>query len=87
MAIKSSLRRLMLPTGASDYIAEKVQRGLQILAMDWPVAAAVERLRSRVLDQLRANILGTNKQSRSSHRSTERNIVSDLNNSESRKTA
>ena len=44
MAIKSSLRRLMLPAGASDYIGEKVQRGLQILAIDWPVAAAVERL-------------------------------------------
>lgn len=44
MAIKSSLRRLMLPARASDYIAEKVQRGLQILAIDWPVAAAVERL-------------------------------------------
>ncbi|HVH70425.1 MAG TPA: type II toxin-antitoxin system VapC family toxin, partial [Candidatus Dormibacteraeota bacterium] len=44
MAIKSSLRRLMLPARASDYIAEKVQRGLQILAIDWPAAAAVERL-------------------------------------------
>jgi len=44
MAIKSSLRRLMLPARASDYIAEKVQGGLQILAIDWPVAAAVERL-------------------------------------------
>ena len=44
MAIKSSLRRLLLPARASDYIAEKVQRGLQILAIDWPVAAAVERL-------------------------------------------
>ena len=44
MAIKSSLRRLMLPARASDYIAEKVQRGLQVLAIDWPVAAAVERL-------------------------------------------
>ena len=44
MAIKSSLRRLMLPAHASDYIADKVRRGLQILAIDWPVAAAVERL-------------------------------------------
>ena len=44
MAIKSSLERLMLPARASDYIGEKVQRGLQILAIDWPVAAAVERL-------------------------------------------
>ena len=44
MAMKSSLRRLMLPARPSDYIAEKVQRGLQILAIDWPVAAAVERL-------------------------------------------
>jgi PIN domain nuclease of toxin-antitoxin system len=44
MAIKSSLDRLTLPARASDYIAEKVQRGLQILTIDWPVAAAVERL-------------------------------------------
>jgi len=44
MAIKASLRRLTLPTRASDYIADKVQRGLQILAIDWPVAAAVEQL-------------------------------------------
>jgi len=44
MAIKSSLRRLTLPARASDYIADKVQRGLQILAIEWPVAAAVERL-------------------------------------------
>ena len=44
MAIKSSLRRLTLPARTSDYIADKVQRGLQILTIDWPVAAAVERL-------------------------------------------
>ena len=44
MAIKSSLRRLTLPSGASDYFGDKVQRGLRILAIDWPVAAAVERL-------------------------------------------
>src|SRR4029077_18980715 len=42
--LKSSLRRLTLPARASDYIADKVQRGLQILAIEWPVAAAVERL-------------------------------------------
>ena len=44
IAIKSSLRRLTLPVRASDYIADKVQQGLQILAIDWPVTAAVERL-------------------------------------------
>jgi PIN domain nuclease of toxin-antitoxin system len=44
MAIKSSLQRLTLPARAPDYIAQKVQKGLQILAIDWPVAAAVERL-------------------------------------------
>lgn len=44
MAIKSSLHRLTLPAGASDYIADKVRSGLQILAIEWPVAAAVERL-------------------------------------------
>jgi PIN domain nuclease of toxin-antitoxin system len=44
MAIKASLRRLTLPAPTSDYIADKVQRGLQILTVDWPVAAAVERL-------------------------------------------
>lgn len=43
MAIKSSLRRLTLPARASDYITDKVQRGLQVLAIDWSVAAAADR--------------------------------------------
>jgi len=44
MAVKSSLQRPTLPARASDSIADKVQRGLQVLAIEWPVAAAVERL-------------------------------------------
>jgi PIN domain nuclease of toxin-antitoxin system len=44
MAIKSSLGRLTLPTPAPAYVAEKVQAGLQILAIEWSHAAAVERL-------------------------------------------
>jgi PIN domain nuclease of toxin-antitoxin system len=44
MAIKASLQRLTLPSRASDYFADTVQKGLRILAIEWPVAAAVERL-------------------------------------------
>jgi PIN domain nuclease of toxin-antitoxin system len=44
MSIKSSLGRLTLPAQASEYIADKVQKGLRVLAIDWPIAAAVERL-------------------------------------------
>jgi PIN domain nuclease of toxin-antitoxin system len=44
LAIKSSLGRLTLPAPASEYIAEKVQNGLRVLPVDWPHAAAVERL-------------------------------------------
>jgi PIN domain nuclease of toxin-antitoxin system len=44
MAIKSSLGRLTLPAPATEYFAEKAQKGLRVLAIDWPHAAAVERL-------------------------------------------
>lgn len=44
MAIKSSLGRLTLPAPASEYVADKVQNGLRVLPIDWPHAAAVERL-------------------------------------------
>jgi PIN domain nuclease of toxin-antitoxin system len=44
MAIKSSLGRLTLPSPASEYVADKVQNGLRVLPVDWPHAAAVERL-------------------------------------------
>ena len=44
MAIKSSLGRLSLPVPAEDYIAGKIQQGLRVLPVDWPHAAAVERL-------------------------------------------
>jgi PIN domain nuclease of toxin-antitoxin system len=50
MAIKSSLQRLTLPSQASDYFADTVQKGLRILAIEWPVAAAVERLPSHHRD-------------------------------------
>jgi PIN domain nuclease of toxin-antitoxin system len=44
VSIKSSLKRLVLPAPAVDYIAEKVQAGLLILPVEWAHAAAVERL-------------------------------------------
>ena len=44
MAIKTSLGRLTLPAPASEYVADKVQNGLRVLPIDWPHAAAVERL-------------------------------------------
>ena len=44
MAIKSSLGRLTLPGPAAEYIADKVQSGLRVLAIEWPHAAAVERM-------------------------------------------
>lgn len=44
LAIKSSLGRLTLPAPMDEYLAEKVQQGLQILSVDWSHAAAVERL-------------------------------------------
>jgi len=44
MAIKVSLGRLTLPMPAHDYVADKVRHGLRVLPVDWPHAAAVERL-------------------------------------------
>lgn len=44
MAIKSSLGRLTLPAPAQAYVAEKVQAGLSILAIEWSHAAVVEGL-------------------------------------------
>jgi PIN domain nuclease of toxin-antitoxin system len=44
MAIKASLGRLSLPETAADYIAGKLQSGLQMLPIEWPHAAAVESL-------------------------------------------
>jgi PIN domain nuclease of toxin-antitoxin system len=44
MSIKASLGRLTLPAPVSEYIAEKVRQGLRVLSVDWPHAAAVERL-------------------------------------------
>jgi PIN domain nuclease of toxin-antitoxin system len=44
LAIKSSLGRLTLPAPALEYLSDKVQRGLRVLAVEWPHAAAVERL-------------------------------------------
>jgi PIN domain nuclease of toxin-antitoxin system len=44
LSIKSSLGRLTLPAPLDEYIAEKVQQGLRILAVEWTHAAAVERL-------------------------------------------
>lgn len=44
MSIKSGLGRLTLPAPVDDYIAERVQEGLRVLSIDWPHAAAVERL-------------------------------------------
>jgi PIN domain nuclease of toxin-antitoxin system len=44
MAIKSSLGRLSLPVPAAEYVAEKIERGLRVLAVEWTHAAAVEKL-------------------------------------------
>ena len=44
LSIKSSLGRLTLPAPADEYIADKVRQGLHVLSVDWPHAAAVERL-------------------------------------------
>jgi PIN domain nuclease of toxin-antitoxin system len=44
LSIKSSLKRLVLPAPAAEYIAEKVHAGLRILSVEWAHAAAVERL-------------------------------------------
>ena len=44
LAIKASLDRLTVPTSIADYLAAKVRDGLRILSIEWPHAAAVERL-------------------------------------------
>ena len=44
MAIKLSTRRLKLSAPADEYVRDKVQRGLRVLSVEWPHAAAVERL-------------------------------------------
>jgi len=44
MAIKAALGRLTLPASVEEYVAEKVEAGFRVLAIDWTHAAAVERL-------------------------------------------
>lgn len=44
MAIKSSLGRLTLPSPLEDYVAEQVADGVRVLPVEWPHAAAVQRL-------------------------------------------
>ena len=44
LSIKASLKRLVLPAPAAEYVAEKVQAGLRVLSVEWAHAAAVERL-------------------------------------------
>jgi len=44
MAIKAGLGRLVLPTTVEDYVMEKMAEGFTMLPIDWPHAAAVERL-------------------------------------------
>jgi PIN domain nuclease of toxin-antitoxin system len=44
LAIKARLGRLSLPAPVADYIAAKVRDGLRVLSIEWPHAAAVERL-------------------------------------------
>lgn len=44
MSIKSSMKRLRLPAPVTEYITDKVQKGLRVLSVDWPHAVAVERL-------------------------------------------
>ena len=44
LSIKSSLKRIVLPMSATEYVAEKVKSGLRILSIDWTHAAAVESL-------------------------------------------
>lgn len=44
MAIKAGLGRLLLPAPVSEYVGGKVRQGLRVLPVDWPHAAAVERL-------------------------------------------
>jgi PIN domain nuclease of toxin-antitoxin system len=44
LAIKSGLGRLTLPMPTVDYISAKMREGLKVLPIEWPHAAAVERL-------------------------------------------
>lgn len=44
MAIKSSLGRLTLPGALDEYIAEKLEEGYRVLPVEWPHAAAVDRM-------------------------------------------
>ncbi len=44
IAVKASLGRVTLPLPVAQYIADKVRQGLRVLSIDWPHAAAVERL-------------------------------------------
>lgn len=44
MAIKSSLKRLVLPSPLNDYLADKLATNLQLLPIDLPHIVAIERL-------------------------------------------
>ena len=44
LAIKSGLGRVTLSSPLAEYMAVKVREGLRVLAIEWPHAAAVERL-------------------------------------------
>jgi PIN domain nuclease of toxin-antitoxin system len=44
ISIKAHLGRITLPAPAVDYFTEKVEQGLCVAAVEWPHAAAVERL-------------------------------------------
>ncbi len=44
MAIKASLGRLTLSLSVAEFVADKLRTGLRVLSVDWPHAAAVERL-------------------------------------------
>jgi len=44
MAIKVSLGRLVLPAPVDEYVAQKQAEGFGMLSIDWPHAAAVEKL-------------------------------------------
>jgi PIN domain nuclease of toxin-antitoxin system len=44
LAIKSSLKRLLLPDPIEEYVAQKIAEGYHVLPIEWTHAAAVERL-------------------------------------------
>jgi len=44
LAIKAGLGRVRLATPLAEYMAVKVREGLRVLSIEWPHAAAVERL-------------------------------------------